>query len=74
MTIKDRLLADLQDITHPWLLHQIYQFVQLVKRHEPQRQGNRAKVLALAGTLPDEEAEAIRQDVRETFDHIEGEW
>ena len=72
MTLKQRLLADLQDIQHPWLLQQLYQFVQLLKRTEPRN--NREAVLAFAGTLSDEEAEEMRSAVKEAFDHIEGEW
>ena len=71
-TLKQRLLADLQDIQHPWLLQQLYQFVQLLKRTEPR--SNCEAVLAFAGTLSDEEAEEMRGAVREACDHIEGEW
>jgi len=72
MTLKQRLLADVQDIQHPWLLQQLYQFVQLLKRTEPR--SNREAVLAFAGTLSDEEAEEMRSAVKEAFDYVEGEW
>lgn len=45
---------------------------QSTQRHRAE--GNRDKVLAFAGVLPDEEARAIQADVDAEFSRIEGEW
>jgi hypothetical protein len=74
MTIKEKIFTELKAIDQPRLLHQIYQFVQLIKRNSPTQVGNRAQVLSFAGTLSDEEAEAMRRDIDETFHHLEGKW
>ncbi len=74
MTIKEKLLIDLQSINQPWFLQQIYQFVQLIKRNSPSKRGNREQVLAFAGTLSKEEAEKMQIEIDTEFHHIEGEW
>jgi len=74
MTIKEQILHDIQAIGNSRLLFQIWEFIHLVQKNVEKEKGNRDKVLAFAGTLPDEEAQAIQADVNAEFSRIEGEW
>lgn len=76
MTIREKILSDLKEIKDPSVLHQVFEFMQLLLRsrrfHTPA--SNRSKVLSFAGILDSSEAEQMKKDINEAFDHLEGEW
>jgi hypothetical protein len=74
MTIKEKILLDLKEITSPGMLYQILDFLTLLKRNSVENKSNLSKVLAFAGILSAREAEEIKTDIAATFNHIEGEW
>jgi len=74
MTIKEKILIDLKEIAHPKALYQIFDFINLIKKNTPSPQSNVATALACAGTVSLEQADAIKSDIDETFNHIEGDW
>jgi len=74
MTIKDKVLSDLNEIGSPKLLYQILEFIRLLKKNYQPKVGNAKLVLASAGKLEDEEAEQIRDNIQDEFNKIEGDW
>ena len=74
MTIRERLVQDINHIQNPVLLNQILEFVHLVSRRTKPKKGNIHRLLKHAGALADEDAQEIRKIVDEEFNHIEGDW
>ena len=75
MTLKDKILIDLNDIKNPSLLSQIFDFIQRVKESSHVSEGsNRDEVLKFAGEIDDDEAMEITSIINSEFNQIEGDW
>ena len=74
MLLKDHILKDIKSIESPVLLHQVYEYVQLVKQADNGIKPNRDKVLKFAGILTNAVADRILKNVNNAFNQIEGEW
>ena len=75
MMLRERIIEDVNSITNPQQLRQLFDYVQLLKRtSEVPATANREAVLSFAGTLSDAEAAALRQSLRQEFGQVEGEW
>ncbi len=72
MTIKQKLLSDINHELPASLLEEVYLFVQRLKQSS--RIGNRDRVLSFAGILSDQEAQELKLDRAEAFGRLEGEW
>jgi hypothetical protein len=72
--VKDHILKDIKTIESPVLLHQLYEYLQLVKQTDTGLKPNRDKVLKFAGTLTNAEAHRISGKINGAFNEIEGEW
>jgi hypothetical protein len=74
MLIKEHIIKDIEGIKSPRTLHQLFEYLQVVKQSESLLQSNSAKVLKFAGTLTNAEARRITESVKSAFNQIEGEW
>ena len=74
LLVKDQILKDIKSIESPVVLHQVYEYLQLVKHSDAGTKPNRERVLKFAGTLTKAEAKRISEKVNEAFNQIEGEW
>jgi hypothetical protein len=74
MILKDHIIRDIHSITDLALLNQLFEYVQVIKRTGTNIHPNREDVLALAGSISDEEAAEVRQIIRDEFNQTEGEW
>ena len=75
MMLRERIIEDVNSITNPQQLRQLFDYVQLLKRtSEVPATANREAVLSFAGTLSDAEAAALRQSLRQEFGQVGGEW
>ncbi len=75
MTVREKILIDLNSIEDPSLLNQIFEFLQiLTKRPSAPIKSNKAQVLSFAGSIDKEEAEEIKKSIEEEFNQIEGDW
>ncbi|HEX8328572.1 MAG TPA: hypothetical protein VF629_13605 [Hymenobacter sp.] len=74
MHLRARIIDDVNSIADLQLLHQLFDYVQVIKRTAAQVAPNREAVLSFAGTLDDAEAQAQRQTLTQEFGRIEGEW
>lgn len=73
MTVKQQLIAEIEDIDNPIALAQLFEIIQLVKQNLSKNQSNRL-LLQFAGCLDDEEAQEMRDIIADEFNKIEGEW
>ena len=75
MTLKDKILVDLNDIENPSLLSEIFDFIQKVKEDSSAfEEGNKDKVLKFAGEINDDDAIEITSIINSEFNQIEGDW
>jgi len=74
MSIKERVLADINEIDNQHILNQIQMFVALFKDKSLNKKGNKDAVLELSGRLSDEDAAEMQKIVSEEFSKIEGDW
>jgi len=74
MLVRDHIIKDINSIESPRLLHQLYEYLQLVKKTDSSLQPNRDKVLKFAGILSKSDAKKITKSINDTFNQIEGEW
>jgi len=74
MHLRARIIDDVNSIADLQLLHQLFDYVQVIKRTPSQTVTNRDEVLRFAGTLDDAEAQALRQSINQEFGQVEGEW
>lgn len=74
MSIKQLIVADIEQIDDPLLLNQLLGYLQIMKRAAAQMNSNRELLLACAGSISDETADELQKTVREEFSKIEGEW
>jgi len=75
MTLKDKILLDLTTIKNPYLLNQIFEFIQLQKKmYSTVQESNKNEVFQFAGVIDDKSAENISNIIDTEFNRIEGEW
>ena len=74
MSVKEQILKDIKSIESPQLLHQLFEYLQVVKRKEGRKKPNRKAVLEFAGTITNAEAKRLGKSIDQAFNHIEGEW
>ncbi len=74
MSIKERVLADINEIDNQHILNQIQMFVALFRDKSLNKKGNKDAVLELSGRLSDEDAAEMQKIVSEEFSKIEGDW
>ena len=75
MTLKDKIIIDLNDIKNPSLLNQIFDFIQTVKEgSKSSEESNRDEVLKFAGKIDDDAAMEITSIINSEFNQIEGDW
>lgn len=74
MLLRDHILKDIKSIESPRLLHQVYDYLQMVKQTDSSLKPNRDKILKFAGTLTNAEAKSISKSVKDAFSQIDGEW
>lgn len=74
MHLRARIIHDVNSIADQQLLHQLFDYVQVIKRTPNQITSNREAVLRFAGTLSDAEASDLRDTLSQEFGQIEGEW
>lgn len=74
MYLRARIIQDVNSIADQHLLHQLFDYVQVIKRIPNQIASNRDAVLRSAGTLTDAEATDLRHILNQEFGQIEGEW
>lgn len=70
--IKRRILSDLESISSPGLLIQIFDYLKLISLNERKPNSNKDAVLALAGTVND--ADEVNKIIDQEFNTLEGEW
>ena len=74
MTIQEQIQRDVALISeNSYLQTQLYDFLRLLKANMP-RKKNVDDVLALAGTIDQEDAQEITQIIHEEFSKIDGDW
>lgn len=74
MSIREQILSDIQAIQHPQLLHQIYDYLQIIKKTDANLTANRNSVLEYVGIINDADATEMLQIIDAEFNQIEGEW
>ena len=74
MHLRARILQDVDSIADQQLLHQLFDYVQVLKRTPQQAASNRESVLRFAGTLDDTEAASLSQMLSQEFGQVEEEW
>jgi hypothetical protein len=71
MTVKEQLIAEIEDIDNPITLVQLFEITQLIKQNITR---NNTLLSRFAGCLNDEDAQDMRNIVSNEFNTIEGEW
>jgi hypothetical protein len=74
MELKDHILRDIKSIDSPHLLHQVFEYIQIIKQTDSQQKPNRDKVIKFAGLLSKAEAKKMTSSTSKEFSKIEGEW
>lgn len=74
LSVKEQLISEIQGVANLTALVQLFEFWQLLKKHVSTPPSLSMSIFALAGTLDDAEADAMRQLIQAEFQHIEGEW
>ena len=73
MTVKEKIVMNLEEIANPGILHRILDLVEYFRRSSTTSGGNRDEILRLSGVLSDDEATAIQENINNEFNQIEGE-
>lgn len=75
MTIKDKILLNLEDIRNPSALAKILGYIQQFRQSKSDSPAsNQKEVLQFAGVLKDEEADDMLDIINAEFNNIEGDW
>lgn len=74
MILREQIIKEVNAIADLQLLNQLFEYVQVIKRTENKVTPNRERVLQLAGSITNEEAEEVRKIINDEFNQIEGEW
>ena len=72
MTVKQQLIAEIEQIDNPITLVQLFEIMQLITQ-TPQRAKNDL-IANFAGCLNDNDAEEMKNIINSEFNKIEGEW
>jgi hypothetical protein len=73
MTVKQQLIAEIEDIDNPVALVQLFEIMQLIKQNISNLKGNQV-ISQFAGCLDDADAQDMRDIISNEFNKIEGEW
>ena len=71
MILREQIIKEFNAIADLQLLNQLFAYVQVIKRTENKVTPNREKVLQLAGSITDEEAEEVRKTINDEFNQID---
>lgn len=71
MILREQIIKEVNAIADLQLLNQLFEYVQVIKRTENQITPNRERVLQLAGSISDEEAEEVRKIINDEFNQID---
>ncbi|MCX7098390.1 MAG: hypothetical protein NTV43_10870 [Methylococcales bacterium] len=71
MTVKQQLIAEIEEIDNPITLVQLFEIMQLIKQNAGKRN---TLISRFAGCLNDADAQEMRGIVDNEFNKIEGEW
>lgn len=74
MNVKEKLIADINNIEDLHLLNQLLELLKSLNISTSKSISNVEKVLAFAGTLTNEEAYNLQNMINEEFNKIEGDW
>ena len=74
MLLKDQILSDIKSIESPHLLHQVFEYVQVIKQTDSHIKPNKDAVLKHKGLLTDAQAKKLSTVITNEFNQIEGEW
>lgn len=72
MTVKQQLIAEIEDIDNPIALVQLFELMQLIKQNI--RHKSNQVIAQFAGCLDDDSAEEMHSIINQEFSQIEGEW
>ena len=71
MILREQIIKEVNAIADLQLLNQLYAYVQMIKRTDNKVTPNRERVLQGAGSITDEEAEAVRKMINDEFNQID---
>ncbi len=71
MTVKQQLIAEIEEIDNPIALVQLFEIMQLLKQNIAK---NNHFLSRFAGCLNDADAQDMRNIISHEFNKIEGEW
>ncbi|MEQ1637702.1 MAG: hypothetical protein ABL903_13535 [Methylococcales bacterium] len=71
MTVKQQLIAEIEEIDNPITLVQLFEIMQLIKQNTGK---HNMLISRFAGCLNDADAQEMRGIVANEFNKIEGEW
>lgn len=71
--LKQKIISEIEALNNPGVLGQIFDFLRLIRRNISKPKSNGAAVLALAGSISNEDAEEIQNIIDQEFNKIEGE-
>jgi hypothetical protein len=74
MLLKNHILRDIKSIDNPQLLHQVFEYIQVIKQADSHVKPNRNKVIKFAGMLNATQSKKLRSAINKEFSKIEGEW
>ncbi|MBK9460871.1 MAG: hypothetical protein KA783_04170 [Chitinophagales bacterium] len=74
MLLQQQILHDIQSLTDPVVLNQLYGYVSSLKKANEQQKSNTLAVLQFLGTINNQEAAEISTCIDLEFNKIEGEW
>ena len=74
MLLKDQILSDIKGIENPHLLHQVFEYIQVIKQTDANIKPNKKNILKYRGILSDAQASKLTSAVNKEFNQIEGEW
>ena len=72
--LKTHIISEIQSINSPTILGKLLDFLSVLKQSRTKPQANGKSVLALAGTLSNQDAMELENLIHEEFNEIEGEW
>lgn len=72
--IKQQILTNLEEISNPTLLLQILDFLRIMRSSETMMISNRSAVLDHAGSIDDDEAAEMKEQINREFSKTEGDW
>lgn len=71
--LKDRIIRDIESLSNPHLLGQLFEFIRILRKNSRKQKSNRNAVLSFGGSITDEDALEMRNFIDQEFNSIEGE-